>query len=70
MAKALTLLREQAPELEVEGIVVNQYQPRASLPQRVVDQLRTEGLPILDTFISSSVKMRESHDVTTVWQKH
>ncbi|CBL46769.1 Predicted ATPase involved in chromosome partitioning [gamma proteobacterium HdN1] len=51
------------PELEVEGIIVNQYQPRASLPQRVVEQLRTEGLPILDAFISSSVKMRESHDV-------
>lgn len=51
------------PELEVEGIVVNQYQPRASLPQRVVDQLRSEGLPILDSFITSSVKMRESHDV-------
>ncbi|MAR90014.1 MAG: ParA family protein [Pseudomonadota bacterium] len=49
-------------ELEVEGIVVNQFQPRASLPTRIVDELREEGLPILDTYISSSVKMRESHD--------
>lgn len=49
--------------LLVEGIVVNQFQPRASLPNRIVDELKEEGLPILDTYISSSVKMRESHDV-------
>lgn len=49
-------------ELEVEGIVVNQFQPRASLPQRLVKELQEEGLPILNSFISSSVKMRESHD--------
>lgn len=51
--------------LFVEGIIVNQYQPRASLPQRVVNELKTEGLPILDRYISSSVKMRESHDVNS-----
>jgi chromosome partitioning protein len=49
--------------LEVEGIVVNQFQPRASLPTRMVDELKQEGLPILDRYISSSVKMRESHDM-------
>ena len=49
-------------DLEVEGIIVNQFQPRASLPTRIVDELREEGLPILDAFISSSIKMRESHD--------
>ena len=41
---------------------MNQFQPRASLPTRIVDELKEEGLPILDTYISSSVKMRESHD--------
>lgn len=49
-------------DLEVEGIVVNQFQPRASLPNRIVDELKEEGLPILERYISSSVKMRESHD--------
>ncbi len=49
-------------QLTVEGIIVNQFQPRASFPQRVVQELREEGLPLLNTFISSSVKMRESHD--------
>ncbi len=50
--------------LLVEGIVVNQFQPRASLPQRIVDELREEGLPVLQTYLSSSVKMRESHDLS------
>lgn len=50
-------------ELEVEGIIVNQFQPRASLPRKLVDELKEEGLPILDAFISSSVKMRESHNL-------
>lgn len=47
--------------LEVEGIVVNQFQARASLPQQVVDALRAEGLPVLEPFLSSSVKIKESH---------
>ena len=50
------------PRLFVEGIIVNQFQPRASLPTRVVQELKDEGLPLLDAFISTSVKMRESHD--------
>ena len=47
--------------LRVEGIVVNHYQARARLPLRLVDELRAEGLPILDTFLSASIKIRESH---------
>ena len=50
------------PSLRVEGIVVNQYQPRAKLPRRLVDELVAEGLPVLNTYLSSSVKIRESHD--------
>ena len=49
--------------LKVEGIVVNQFQPRATLPQQLVQELRDEGLPILPTFLSSSVKIRESHQL-------
>lgn len=50
------------PKLEVEGIVVNQFQSRARLPQRLVNELVAEGLPVLDSFLSSSIKIRESHD--------
>ena len=49
-------------DLQVEGIVVNQFQARASLPARLVAELRAEGLPILDTPLSASVKIRESHE--------
>jgi chromosome partitioning protein len=48
--------------LEIEGIVVNQFQPRALLPQRMVDQLKEEGLPVLDNKLSSSIRIRESHE--------
>jgi chromosome partitioning protein len=47
--------------LEVEGIVINQFQARASLPQQIIDELRKEGLPVLASFLSSSVKVKESH---------
>jgi chromosome partitioning protein len=47
--------------LEVEGIVINQFQARATLPQQIISELREEGLPVLDSFLSSSVKIKESH---------
>ncbi|MEM8557054.1 MAG: ParA family protein [Bacteroidota bacterium] len=51
--------------LRVEGIVVNQYQSNANLPQRVVAELREEDLPLLETLLPASVKMRESHEAAT-----
>ncbi|WP_420468615.1 ParA family protein [Panacagrimonas sp.] len=48
--------------LMVEGIVVNQFQPRAKLPIRVVEALREEKLPVLAQMLSSSVRVRESHE--------
>lgn len=50
-------------ELLVEGIVVNQFQPRANLPQRTVQELVDEGLPVLRPYLSASVKVRESHEL-------
>ncbi len=54
--------RDHNPDLRVEGIIVNQFQPRASLPQRLVEELRGEGQPVLRSTLSSSVIMRESHE--------
>ena len=48
--------------LAVEGIVVNQFQPRATLPQRMVQELVDEGLPVLQPYLSASVKVKESHE--------
>ena len=47
--------------LEVEGIIINQFQARASLPQQIINELREEGLPVLASFLSSSVRIKESH---------
>lgn len=49
------------PQLEVEGIVVNQFQSQAKLPQQVVQELKDEGLPVFNSMLPSSVVMKESH---------
>ncbi len=53
--------RGHNPDLSIEGIIINQFQPRASLPQQLVDELRGEDLPVLNSHLSLSVKIRESH---------
>jgi chromosome partitioning protein len=52
------------PALVVKGIVVNQFQPRANLPQRMVSELIAEGLPVLQPYLPSSVRIRESHELS------
>ena len=49
-------------DLQVTGIVVNQFQPRAKLPQQLVQELVDEGLPVLQPFLRSSVLVKESHE--------
>ena len=51
------------PNLGVAGVVVNQFQPRAKLPQRMVDELVADGLPVLQPYVPASVKIRESHEL-------
>ena len=47
--------------LEIEGIVVNQFQAQARLPREVVQQLKGEGLPVLNSMLPPSILMKESH---------
>ena len=69
--RALYSLMENVAEIRadhnesllVEGIIVNQFQPRAKLPARLVQELRDEGLPVLSTMLSASVRIRESHEL-------
>lgn len=49
-------------DLEIEGIVVNQFQSRSNLPTRLVAELKGEGKPVLEQAISASVKVKESHE--------
>jgi chromosome partitioning protein len=55
------LQEDHNPELELEGIVINQFNGQARLPGEIVAELQSEGFPVIDSFLSSSVKMRESH---------
>ena len=62
LMQALTEVKaDHNQNLEIEGIVVNQYQKQANLPRALVEQLIAEGLPVLNSMISPSVKIRESH---------
>ncbi len=43
--------------------MVNQFQPRANLPQQLVQELVAEGLPVLQPYLPASIKVRESHQL-------
>lgn len=55
------LKQDHNPQLDVEGIVINQFNAQARLPRELIEELRREQLPVLDHYLSTSVKMRESH---------
>ncbi|MBL0720747.1 ParA family protein [Piscinibacter sp. Jin2] len=63
LANVEEIRADHNPELKVKGIVVNQFQPRAKLPLRLVQELIEEGLPVLQPYLGSSVKVRESHQL-------
>ncbi len=48
--------------LSVEGIVVNQYNGRANVLRQAVDGMIADGQPLLEPYIASSVKIKESHE--------
>lgn len=59
---ALDEIREDHNEqLQIEGVVINQFQARARSPQAAVQELESTDLNILKPYLSSSVKMKESH---------
>jgi chromosome partitioning protein len=62
LANAEEIRADHNRDLKVEGIIVNQFQPRANLPQKVVQELIDEGLPVLQPYLSASVKIKESHE--------
>lgn len=50
-------------QLKVEGIIVNQFTKNAKHPQKLIDQLIADNLPVLEPFLSASIKMKESHHI-------
>ena len=61
LANTEEIRRDHNRDLRVEGIIINQFQARARLPRTLVAELIAEGLPVLESYLSASVKIRESH---------
>lgn len=61
MDNVVELQQDHNSDLKVEGVVVNQFNAQARFPNELVQELRAEELPVLESFLSSSVKMKESH---------
>lgn len=59
--KIAEIREDHNADLEVEGIIANQYMSNANLPKQIVTELLDESYPVLPEYISQSVKMRESH---------
>ena len=59
------IIEDHNPELVIEGVVVNQFQARANLPQQAVEELKKAKFKLLKPYISSSVKVKESHATHT-----
>ena len=68
--RALYTLMENVHEIQadhnsglaIEGIIINQFVSRATLPQKVVTELIAEGLPVLSPYLPASIKLKESHE--------
>ncbi|MCC5856876.1 MAG: ParA family protein [Ectothiorhodospiraceae bacterium] len=61
----LEIRQDHNPALQVEGIIINQFQPRTRVMQQAVADLEAEGQPVLSPPLSASVKIRESHQRAT-----
>lgn len=61
LENAAELREDHNPALAVEGIVINQFNSQARLPRDLIAELVEARLPVLQSYLSSSIKMRESH---------
>ncbi len=65
MQNVVELQEDHNAELRIGGIIVNQFNKQARFPKQLVGELINESYPILASYISSSVKMKESHAMQT-----
>lgn len=56
--------QDHNPTLKVEGIVINQFNQQARLPRELIEELRQDHLPVMNAYLPSSVKMKESHSAS------
>ncbi len=61
LQNVIELQEDHNPDLIIGGIIVNQFNKQARFPKQLLNELIEERMPILQSYISSSVKMKESH---------
>lgn len=61
LENAAELRSDHNPELVFEGVIINQFNATANLPSQLIESLQSKGLPVVNAFLSASVKIRESH---------
>lgn len=52
---------DHQPDLCIEGIVINHFQPQAKLPVQAIKAISDRGFTILKPYLSTSIVVRESH---------
>jgi chromosome partitioning protein len=66
LVNTVSEIREDHNEdLVIEGVVVNQFNPQAKLPADLIAQLIEDGLPVMETYLNASVKLKESREAHT-----
>ncbi len=63
LENAIDLKEDHNPTLAIEGIVINQFNSQANLPRQLIDELMQDELPVRASYLSASVKMKESHSL-------
>lgn len=54
---------DHQPDLKAEGVVINHFQAQAKLPLEAIEALVGRGFNVLKPYLSTSIIMRESHQV-------
>ena len=65
LENAMELKTDHNENLALQGIVINQFNSQAKLPTELVNTLQDQGLPVLESRLSATVKVKESHSERT-----
>lgn len=55
------LKNDHNPKLALEGVIVNMFNAQAKFPSQIIENVKELGLPLLEPYLTHSVKMKESH---------
>ena len=70
LGNLMELKNDHNKQLLIEGIIVNQFNSQARLHRDMIKEMTEEGLPMLQSALSASVRMRESHSAQSPLIQH